>query len=180
MRKLFLVCLLLSGTAYADGISFNVSGDTLNVSYNGRIAGLQWGASYLRSSDNDTSLATIGVASVAPLSKGSPIFAGVGTEFSYITNDAGDGGGLSVSGLVGFRPNSFKRLSVSARVSYMPEILTFGDVDEATSFEVRGSYQITQNASVYVGYRTIEYDIDGDEQTIDSGIHAGVHYGFQL
>ena len=70
-------------------------------------------------------------------------------------------------------------LSFTGGLHYAPSILAFGDSDDLTSLELRGSYRVIRNAEVFAGYRYLNTDFDGrGDLNLDEGVMAGMKIFF--
>jgi hypothetical protein len=62
---------------------------------------------------------------------------------------------------------------------YAPDILTFGDADAVTDFNVRYEVQFLQNTTAFVGYRLLDFDREGSgEDDIVNTLMVGLRHAF--
>lgn len=110
-----------------------------------------------------------------------PTTAGIGMR--GIGWDAGrvDGGAIALGGFATVNIPNVPGLSFTGGLHYAPSILSFGDSDDLTSLELRGSYRVIRNAELFAGYRYLNTDLDrpfrGDVD-LDEGIMAGMKIFF--
>ena len=71
-------------------------------------------------------------------------------------------------------------LSFTGGLHYAPSILSFGDSDDMTSLELRGSYRVIRNAELFAGYRYLNTDIENSARDVnlDEGVMAGMKIFF--
>lgn len=185
--------LLLSTTANARQLDFNLTDDAIRVAFSTNIskagqtsqrAGVKLGAGYLYidgEGDEDSSglfhadLLAIGDAG-APSGE---VIASIGGRAYYVNEDSVDGGALGVGGGVRVSFAGLNRLAFSATVFYAPDLLSFGDVEQFLELGLRAEYEILQSAWVYLGYRNINADFDVvDDVTVDTGATLGMTFEF--
>lgn len=83
---------------------------------------------------------------------------------------------LALGGFLDITVPQHPELSIGTELYYGPSITTTDDVDNVREFMVRVSYQLFQNAAVYLGVRNIEAE-QGD---FDYEFVEGGHLGFSL
>jgi hypothetical protein len=60
-----------------------------------------------------------------------------------------------------------------------PNIVTFGNADRYVEIQVRGEFEVTPQAVVYLGYRKIGFGIKSRPYTVlDQGFNLGVRISF--
>ncbi len=71
------------------------------------------------------------------------------------------------------------RFGVGGHLYFAPDVLSFSDAEQFREVEIHASYNVIQDADVYIAYRNIqgEYD-DGSEVTFDTGINIGIRVRF--
>jgi len=182
-----MMMLTAASAVKADALDLNLNNDSVQLLYispftsNEGIGGanLEVGVIYTEADDY---LGIIGLDVKGEAGSGSPgLVAGVGVRGYGIGLDAYDISALAIGGLVQYSPPSLSRLSVVGQVFYAPEILTFMDGKHLQSVEFRIEYKILTQATVYLGYRDIEADLDldvGGSVDIDNGGHLGLRFTF--
>jgi len=90
-----------------------------------------------------------------------------------------DGGAVALGGFATVNIPDAPGLSFTGGLHYAPSILSFGDSEDATSLELRGSYRIIRNAEVFLGYRYINTNFEGrGDLNLDEGVMAGMKLFF--
>lgn len=112
-----------------------------------------------------------------------PTTAGVGMRGIFYDDDRSntDGGAVGLGGFATVNVPDVPGLSFTGSLHYAPTILSFGDSDDMTSLELRGSYRVIRNAEVFAGYRYLntERDFAGSSDiNLDEGVLAGIKIFF--
>lgn len=106
--------------------------------------------------------------------------AGLGLRGVYVGRDHDSGGAIAVGGQAEARYPGFDRIGLSVYGYYAPDVLGLGDVEQYYEIGVALDYQVLKDASVYIGYRNVNIELeplDGDI-TADNGLHAGLRLNF--
>ncbi|WP_417530921.1 YfaZ family outer membrane protein [Marinobacter lipolyticus] len=110
-----------------------------------------------------------------------PTTAGIGLRAIGWDDDDLDGGAVGLGGFATVNIPDVPGLSVTGGLHYAPSILSFGDSEDMTSFELRGSYRVIRNAEVFAGYRYLNTDLDSPlrgDVNLDEGVMAGMKIFF--
>jgi len=110
-----------------------------------------------------------------------PVTAGLGVRGIGWDDDNAEGGAVGIGGFSTMNIPDVPGLSVSGSLHYAPSILSFGDSDEMTSVELRGSYRVIRNAEVFAGYRYLNTELDmrgNPDINLDEGVMAGIKLFF--
>ncbi|PXX89839.1 hypothetical protein DIT71_15145 [Marinobacter vulgaris] len=108
-----------------------------------------------------------------------PTTAGLGLRAIGWDDDDRDGGAVALGGFATVNVPDVPGLSFTGGLHYAPSILSFGDSDEMTSLELRGSYRVIRNAELFAGYRYLNTDFDGrGDLNLDEGVIAGMKIFF--
>lgn len=110
-----------------------------------------------------------------------PTTAGIGMRGIGWEDDDLDGGAIALGGFATVNIPDVPGLSVTGALHYAPSILSFGDSDDMTSLELRGSYRVIRNAEVFAGYRYLNTDLDAPlrgDVNLDEGVMAGMKIFF--
>ncbi len=75
-----------------------------------------------------------------------------------------------------FRENGATTMSVSA--FYAPDIITFGNADNVVDVGIRFETQLTQATRIFLGYRSLEFELLDAERKIDDNVHIGFRRRF--
>lgn len=101
---------------------------------------------------------------------------GLAAQAYWLDAEDEDGYGIALGGSV--EGDIVTKLTLSASYLYTPDILSGGDLDNTGDFDVRLSYQLLENGSVFAGYRDLDVDTDDfDFAVYDSG-YVGVKFSF--
>lgn len=109
-----------------------------------------------------------------------PTTAGIGMRGIYWDQNRADGGAVGLGGFATVNIPRVPGLSFTGGVHYAPSILSFGDSDDMTSLELRGSYRVIRNAELFAGYRYLNTEIEGTNRDVnlDEGVMAGMKIFF--
>jgi len=106
-----------------------------------------------------------------------PTTAGIGVRGIGWDDDRLDGGAIGIGGFATVNVPRVPGLSFTGGLHYAPDILAFGDSEDMTSLELRGSYRVIRNAEVFAGYRYLNTDLDAPyrgDVDLDEGVMAGI------
>ena len=106
--------------------------------------------------------------------------AGIGMRGIFWDQSRADGGALGLGGFATVNIPNVPGLSFTGGLHYAPSILSFGDSDDMTSLELRGSYRVIRNAELFAGYRYLNTDIENSSRDVnlDEGVMAGMKIFF--
>jgi len=109
-----------------------------------------------------------------------PTTAGIGMRGIFWDQSRADGGALGLGGCATVKIPNVPGLSFTGGLHYAPSILSFGDSDDMTSLELRGSYRVIRNAELFAGYRYLNTDIENSSRDVnlDEGVMAGMKIFF--
>lgn len=110
-----------------------------------------------------------------------PTTAGIGLRGIAWDDDRLDGGAIGLGGFATVNVPDVPGLSFTGSLHYAPSILSFGDSDDMTSIELRGSYRVIRNAEVFAGYRYLNTELDfagAPDINLDEGVLAGIKIFF--
>ncbi|MEC7728229.1 MAG: YfaZ family outer membrane protein [Pseudomonadota bacterium] len=109
-----------------------------------------------------------------------PTTAGIGMRGIYWDQSRADGGAVGLGGFATVNIPDVPGLSFTGGLHYAPSILSFGDSDDMTSLELRGSYRVIRNAEIFAGYRYLNTDIENSSRDVnlDEGVMAGMKIFF--
>lgn len=100
----------------------------------------------------------------------------LGGRLYYAGTETMDLAALGFGGQLRFSP--VHRVGIGAHLYYAPNITSFMDAKRFRETGVRVDYQLLPQAFVYVGYRTIEADLENG--TDDWELDDDAHIGFKL
>ncbi|MGD9339687.1 MAG: YfaZ family outer membrane protein [Chromatiales bacterium] len=138
-------------------------------------------ASWLHS-DEDGELVGLGIFRTGIASPGAnPVKAGLGAKIVYGDPDKGgsSGGSIALGGYFRWVFPNYDRIGIGGELYYAPGVLSFNDTDTYDEESLYVSYDIMQDAWVYVGVRHVQMKFEGDpDVTFDTGVHLGVRLSF--
>ena len=188
MRLLVLVMLgalsgLSSAVVRAHELDLSFNSDAFRFVYANTIPdrSLRLDAGWLHNSD-DGDLLHAGVQLVSNATSGpDPVVAGIGGRLAYLNGERSnqDGLALAVGGSLRMPIRGLNRFAVAGEVWYAPDVLIIDDAEEYLELILRGSYNITRQAEVYLGARYVraEYQRAPDFR-FDTGMHLGLNLKF--
>jgi len=107
------------------------------------------------------------------------VTAGLGVRLAYIDGENNEGGAVALGGQVDVRLPGFERVALGAYAYGAPDVTTFGDTDKYFDVGLSLGYEVIKDASVYVGWRKVQADIDGGgEIEADDGFNVGLRLNF--
>lgn len=138
-------------------------------------------ASWLHSED-DGEVVGIGLFRTGLASPGAnPVKAGLGAKLVYGDPDKGgsSGGSIALGGYFRWVFPNFDRIGIGGELYYAPGVLSFSDTDTYDEESIYVSYDIMQDAWVYLGLRHVQMKFEDDpDVTFDTGVHLGVRLSF--
>ena len=187
LRWIYLLLLVTTASPlYAQSFDINVSDDSAQVKYGSLIGGSNYGRTELGFgflyNEDDNYLAEISLQVVDEAGSKSPgLQIGVGPKLygAHIDNHDADAIAVGLGGQLLYKPPSLPRLILSLAGYYAPGIITFQDADHMYEAEARVGYEILPTVNLYLGYRSIELDLDeGGNKKVDDGGLFGMMFRF--
>lgn len=173
-----LIGVAVSSQALAGSLDVDINSDTLVGQYNFSDENARLGLSGALALTDDNGDMINFTARTQGMLAGEPnIRGGFGGRLYFIEPDHTDGfQSLGIGGFFDVTVPQLPELSIGAELYYAPSITTTDDVDNVREFMVRVSYQLFQNAALYVGIRHIE----AEQDNYDFEFVEGGHLGFSL
>ena len=106
---------------------------------------------------------------------------GVGAKAIFTSFDVLDEevGAVAIGGQIRYVIPSSTPVAFLTSAHYAPGITSFSGADQYTEFRVAIELEVTPSARAFVGYRNIEYELEGGaELELDDGAHVGVKFEF--
>lgn len=106
---------------------------------------------------------------------------GVGAKAVFTSFDILDEevGAVAIGGQVRYVIASSTPIAFLATGHYAPGITSFSGAEQYTEFRFAIELEVTPSARAFVGYRNIEYELEGGaEVELDDGAHVGVKFEF--
>lgn len=180
----------LTGEALAAGdLDFSIGDDTAKVQVSSQVPynDLSWTAELLHYDEGDYSANLFGggifVAGRSNASTARQI-AGIGGKFMFVDADLTEAGAaIAVGGFIRHTLSQANLISLRGEIFVAPGIVSFQGVQDYFEFSGRVEYQLLDQANIYLGYRSIEADMEletGGEAEIEfeDGLIAGVTLRF--
>lgn len=178
-----LALALVAAPVWASDLDFSLTNDSVKgqVNFFGSNNDIQLGAGYTYH-EGSRHIANIDFHAQGRTAIGNlPATAGIGLRATGWDDDRLDGGAVGIGGFTTLNVPSVPGLSFGGSLHYAPSILSFGDSDDMTSLELRGSYRVIRNAEIFAGYRYVntELDLSGSpDVNLDEGVVAGIKIFF--
>lgn len=176
--------------AQAQGeLDFSIGEDTVKAQVSSQVPynELSWTAELLHYEDSGVNANVIGggvfVAGRSNASSARQV-AGLGGKALFVDADGTEAGlGIAIGGFLRHTLSQANLISLRGDVYIAPAIIAFQGLEHYMEFSGRVEYQLLDQANVYIGYRSVEADlqIDGGgegEFEFEEGLMAGVNLRF--
>lgn len=180
IRLLAFLMAIWSGAAAADSLDINLNDDSLEGIYTSNWRTAEASAGLLYNDDKEDWVASAGLLALGERQNANRVFqGGLGGKLYMASVSNEDIIALGLGGQVRVYPGNGP-IAISGSVFYAPDIVTILDGEEFWEANLRAEFEmVKRRASVYVGYREIQADLDdGRDVTVDNGLHAGVKITF--
>lgn len=111
-----------------------------------------------------------------------PVQAGLGARALWLDADQADADGsvLALGGYFHYTLPRYNRFAIGGYLYFAPDVIAFGDAEQFQSVGFYGSYELLQQADIYVGVRNIKADFTNgvSNYNFDTGLHLGVRIEF--
>lgn len=188
LRSLFSVSLLaVSATAFADAVDINLRDTSAQLQYKAALGGSNLGKAEMAMgviyTQKNNLLGEIGLMVKDDVGGNAPgVSVGVGLKAvtARIKPINMNATALALDGMVRYSPPAERRLGLVGEVALSPSITTFGGADRFLQTGARVEYDIIPQASVYLGYRNVTFNVKNINRnaTLDEGFHIGVRMSF--
>lgn len=74
--------------------------------------------------------------------------------------------------------NIFPKTSLSAKIQYAPEIVSFSHADNYKEIRTEADFEIIPSMSIYTGYRNIETNYNYGDVDFSDSFYGGLKYSF--
>jgi hypothetical protein len=181
--------LALVGTAFfcvqagADELDFSFNSDAARVVYVRSLeqSKLQVDGGWLHHQDNGDALHIgLNLASLASQAA-NPAVAGLGGRFVYFDGDLSKqtGYAVAIGGFFRYPIPNYNRIAVGGQAYFAPDVLTFSDAEQYQDLSIRVSYNVMQEADLYIGARYVKGEYDKAKKALfDTGMHVGITLRF--
>lgn len=174
------VLCLTSSQAFANKLSADVNPDTFHIQADAIHAtnGILYAGELLLTTD-DGGLVSLGLRTDGQVGNNVDLRGGLGGKIYGLDDEANTYAALSIGGHLEYSIPELKGIRLSGALYYAPSLTISDDVDSLIDFNLRVTYDLFENASVYGGYRHVESEYDfGAEHEFDSGPHVGIQIDF--
>ena len=191
LRKALIFILVMApfSTAFAAAIDFRLGSEVAEVIYKTEDATFGYGGADigvgLLLTDNDDFLATgsilvsgsnAGDVNGLHLGVGAKIYAG---KLDFPVNDQ-DGVSLAIGGQVRYIFAGKMPVAILLEGFYAPSVTSLSNFDGNTEVRFAVEVEVTPSARAYVGYRSLEFDLENkkSDHELDDKVHVGVRFAF--
>jgi hypothetical protein len=179
-----LLLLACAGTVHAEkpfvDVSFN--NDTARIGFGMPVFNRALLDGNWLHSEDEGDVVGVGISRTGLASPGAnPVTAALGARFVYANPDEGnaDGTALALGGAFHWKFPRYDRFGVGGEIYFAPSVLSFGDSSGYDDASLHVSYDIFQDAWLYLGVRHVKMRFEDESNvTFDTGLHVGVHIGF--
>ncbi|MFP3977849.1 MULTISPECIES: YfaZ family outer membrane protein [Marinobacter] len=182
-RVSVLALSLIAAPVMAADMDLSLTNDSVKgqVNFFGNNNDLQLGAGYTYH-EGSRHIANVDFHAQGRTALGNlPTTAGIGMRGIFWDQNRADGGAVGLGGFATVNIPRAPGLSFTGGLYYAPSILSFGDSDDMTSFELRANYRVIRNAELFVGYRYLNTELDYPSEpdvNLDEGVLAGMKIFF--
>ena len=85
---------------------------------------------------------------------------------------------ISIGGEAQYFIDSARTTSVMLGLFYAPDIATFGMADNVTDIMLRFMTRLRNGTDVFLGYRSLEFNIEPQNRKVDDNLHLGFRRSF--
>jgi hypothetical protein len=180
---LLAIMLFMSGAAFAQDVEVTLGNKSARFMYITEAFGQDFGrlemeAGFLYTESNDK-LVNLGLL-VRGESVSVPMVVSLGARAYFARLKTYTVGAVAIGGDLLFNPELWGGFGVGANYYVAPGVVSFRDAKDLTEYGAYLNYQITQQAQVSLGFRTIEVKIKngvGNLQ-LDNGGYFGLNLSF--
>ena len=180
--RIFLAALAagFSSAVAADSIDINLNNDTIQATYASNWRTAEFNMGILTNTDQNDWAASLGLLALGEQQSGATrIEGGLGGKIYFADVANQDVLALGLGGQFRTFPNNGP-IGFGGYLYYAPDVVTGMDGEKFWEASVRVEFEmVKKSANIYLGYREMRADLDnGQDVTIDSGLHAGVKITF--
>lgn len=190
LRPIFFIFLsVISASTFADALDINLSNDTAHFQYLAKMGSLGEGKSegHVGFLYNDANNKLVDVGLVVSNAGNSAAIASLGLGVKVIAAriEKSNSMSLAIGGQIHITPADDRKFGIIGQVYSAPDIVAFGDAERYLETSLQMEYELIPKASVYIGYRKIEFDLNispiagpSVDVDMDEGGHIGVRIAF--
>ena len=87
-------------------------------------------------------------------------------------------GAFAIGGKLSYVIPSNTPMATYFKLHIAPEITSFADIEGLTDWELGFELEVAPSASIYLGYRELEVEINGVDYELDDTGHVGLRFSF--
>lgn len=180
--RIFLAVLAagFSSAVAADSIDINLNDDTIQAIYASNWRAAEFNMGLLTNTDEDDWAASVGLLALGERQTGSSrMEGGLGGKIYLADVRNEDVLALGLGGEFRAFPGNGP-FGFGGYLYYAPNVVTAMDGERFWEAGARVEFEmVKKTANIYLGYRKMRADLDnGQDVTVDSGLHAGVKITF--
>lgn len=181
MKRIALAAAVasLAATAQAATIDINLSDESVRAEYDAPLPqqrlNLSVGGMYHEEDNADATLLHAGLHTQEHTAQYS---VGVGAKGYWLNADNIDGIAVGLGAQGSFSVPQLPLVRFGGHLYFAPKVTSFSDLDGLTDFAVRAYYQALKDVDVYVGWRKLSVDVNGNDGSLDKGLNFGFVMNF--
>lgn len=183
MKAKFLIAgalILASSSTFANKLSADLNFDTFHIKADATHASnnvIYSGELFL--TDDQGKVAALSMRTEGQVGSNPNLSGGLGGKIYALDDEFDSYAALSIGGHLSYTVPELKGFIFTGELYYAPSVVVSGDADSVSDFNLRVTYELFENASVYGGARHFEAEYDnGGEHEFDTGPHAGIQIDF--
>ncbi|MDX1453949.1 MAG: YfaZ family outer membrane protein [Gammaproteobacteria bacterium] len=177
-----LLAVALNAPVAAAELNFNVSDEAAKIDYASNYSGgSRISTGLLHNDENaDVYVGHLGLHLVDnAATEARPVIVGLGGKLLFVDSDVQSGSAIALGSFFRFNFAQANRFAVAGSVHYAPDVIAFNDLTQYIEYDIRAEYEVLKNASIYLGYRNLEVEVDGAvDVELDDGLHFGMRFVF--
>lgn len=185
LHKILVISAVLggmfAGSATAGELNFNVSDEAAKFDYaSSRSGGSQVDFGLLHNEEGDVYVGHLGLHLVDNAGdESNPFQVGLGGKLAFVDSDFQSGSAVALGAFARYNFPTANRFALAGSLHFAPEVIAFNDLTRYVEYDLRAEYEVLRNASIYLGYRNLEVEVEGGaDAELDDGLHFGMRFVF--
>lgn len=179
---LLVIAFSLSSTAFSEDLEIQLGNKSARFMYITEAFGQEFGRLEMEAgvlyNENSDYLANLGLL-VRGESVSVPMIVSLGARAYVAKLDIYNVAAIAIGGDLLFNPESWGGAGLGVYYYTAPGVVAFRDAKDLTEYGIYFNYQVTQQASVALGYRVIDVEIiDVGKVEMDKGGYFGLNINF--